>query len=242
MTELPSKATADELAEDVPCEIDVPTGQPVEPNGPVGKALDLLIDGELKLLDICNARQTSADTRTTALASAAIVLPTLILGLSKSFASDAALLKVGYVVIVILVAFIVVGARSWNAWRRRPGASVSAEAADGHPAHDDQRRAGPARRARLRLAQARQWWRFSAEAPAVAQARRQWRVYQRDTAPGNSDPIRVKQLALKMWRTRAYDSRRVAEIKDVLSVLAAIAFGIALIVSASLVWHARFTS
>jgi|GEM_PF-6049934 hypothetical protein len=222
MTELPGKTTADELAKDGGgSEIDVATRQLGDPDGPVGKALDLLIDGELKLLDIYNARQASADTRTTALASAAIGLPTLILGLSKSFASDALLLKVGYVVIIV-VAFIVVAARSWNAWRRRRGDPVSAEAAD--------------------VARARQRWHFSAEAAEVAQARLQWREYQRDTAPGNSDPIRVKQLALKMWRTRAVDSRHVAEIKDVLSVVAAIAFGIALIVSAGLVWHARFTS
>ncbi len=210
MTEMPGKATADELAKDGGgWEIDVATRQRVDPDGPVGKALDLLIDGELKLLDIYNARQNSADTRTTALASAAVGLPTLILGFSKSFASDALLLKVGYVVIIV-VAFIVVAARSWNAWRRRRGGSGLL--------------------------------RISAEADGVAQARKRWRDYQRDTAPGNSNPIRVKQLALEMWRTRAIDSRRVAEIKDVLSVVAASAFGIALIVSAGLVWNARFTS
>jgi len=230
MTELPGKATTDELAkDDGGSEMEVATRQPVDPNGPVGKALDLLIDGELKLLDIYNARQTSADTRTTALASAAIGLPTLILGLSKSFASDALLLKVGYVVIIV-GAFIAVAARSWNAWRRQPGRRgrrrISAEAAS--------------------APQPRQRWRevlrISAEAPDVAQARKRWRDYQHDTAPGNHDPIRVQELALEMWRTRAIDSRRVAEIKDILSVVAASAFGIALTVSAGLVWNARFTS
>jgi hypothetical protein len=225
MTEVPGP-TADELAKDSGgSELDVATRQPVDPNGPVGKALDLLIDGELKLLDIYNARQTSADTRTTALASAAIGLPTLILGLSKSFASNALLLKVGYVAIIV-AAFIAVAARSWNAWRRQPGRRlISTEAAS--------------------APQLPQRWRkvlrISAEAPDVAKARDQWRDYQHDMAPGNRDPIRVKELALEMWRTRAIDSRRVAEIKDILSVVAASAFGIALIVSAGLVWNARFT-
>ena len=176
----------------------------------VGQALDVLIDGELKLLGIYDARQASADARTTALATAAIGLPTLILSLSKSFASSAVLPKVGYVVI-ILVAFVVVGARSWNAWRRR---------------RSDPKHPGPL---------------ISAEAAGVATAREAWYAYQRVTALPDSDPIRAKQLALEMWRARAVDSRRVAQIKDILSVAAAIAFGIALGVSAYLVGHARLS-
>jgi hypothetical protein len=128
------------------------------------------------------------------------------LGLSKSFASNALLLKVGYVVIVA-VTFVIVGARSWNAWRRR-------RTKQGHL--------------------------VIAEAAEVAKARRDWR--QRDNGAEKFDPIHVKELALVMWRTRAIDSRKVAAIKDILSVVAAIAFGIALAVSAYLVWHARFTS
>lgn len=176
----------------------------------VGRALDVLIDGELKLLGIYDARQASADARTTALATAAIGLPTLILTLSKSFASNAVVPKVGYVVIIV-VAFVVVGARSWNAWRRR--------------------RSDPAQPGPL----------ISAEAAGVATARKAWDNYQRVTAVQDIDPIAAKQLALEMWRARAVDSRRVAQIKDILSVAAAIAFGIALGVSAYLVGHARLT-
>ena len=177
---------------------------------PVGKALDLLIDGELKLLALYDARQASADTRTAALATAAIGLPTLILAISNSFASHAVLLHVGFIVIAA-VAALVVFARSWNAWRRRAN----------DPKH-----------ARFHI---------SAEAASVAQARRQWREYQRDTLVAAGDPIRVRQLALEMWRTRARDSRNVAEIKDVLSGIAAIAFAIGLAATVYLVWHARFT-
>ena len=180
----------------------------VDPDGAASKALDLLIEGELKLLAICDIRQASADSRTTALATAAIGLPTLILGLSKSFASNALLLKVGYVAVIVLAAVGALGPRSWNAWRRRhdqPGFHVSSEAVE------------------------------------VADARDDWRKYQRDMAAGDTDPIRVKQLALQMWRTRAIDSRKVAEIKDVLSVIAAVAFALALVVSAGLVWKTRLT-
>ena len=195
-----------------PCKID----REVQPkpgataDDPVAKALDLLIDGELKLLALYDARQASADTRTAALATAAIGLPTLILTISGSFASHAVLLHVGFIVIAAVAAFVVF-ARSWNAWRRRAN----------DPKH-------------LHL-------HISAEAAAVAQARRQWRGYQDDTPVDAGDPIRVRQLALKMWRARAMDSRRVAEIKDVLSVIAAVAFAIGLAVSVYLVWHARFT-
>ena len=82
---------------------------------------------------------------------------------------------------------------------------------------------------------------MSSEAVEVADARDDWRKYQRDMAAGDTDPIRVKQLSLQMWRTRAIDSRKVAEIKDVLSVIAAVAFALALVVSAGLVWKARLT-
>ena len=191
--------------------IDVQASTPADASDRVGKALDLLIDGELKLLAIYDARQASADTRTTALATAAIGLPTLILTISRSFASKALLPKVGYVVIIIM-ALVVVGARSWNAWRRR---------------RTDHTHPGPL---------------ISAEALNVVRARREWRDYQRTKTVDDTDPIRVRQLALEMWRTRAMDSRKVAEIKDILSVVAAVAFALALAVSAYLVWHARLPS
>jgi hypothetical protein len=102
-----------------------------------------------------------------------------------------------------------VGARSWNAWRRRRD------------------KTGPL---------------VSSEAKEVSEARGSWRKYQRETEIGNGDPVRVKQLALEMWRARAIDSRSVAEIKDRLSVLAALAFLLALAVTAYLVGHARFVA
>ena len=174
MTNVPDNTRGEEASQrDGEWKIDASAGVQAGKDDGVGKALDLLIDGELKLLAIYDARQASADTRTTALATAAIGLPTLILALSRAFASHAMLLKVGYVLTIVVAFIIIVGARSWNAWRRRrtdakhPGPLISAEAAD------------------------------------VAKARHEWRDYQRATAVGSSDPIRVKQLALEMWRTRA---------------------------------------
>ena len=73
-------------------------------------------------------------------------------------------------------------------------------------------------------------------------ARGAWRRYQRETPIEKADPIRVRQLALEMWRTRAQDSHRVAQVKDILSVVAAIAFLVALILSAVLVARADFTT
>jgi hypothetical protein len=126
MSDVPDRTTVDELSGDEDSwRIDVAEVVPADRADRVSKALDLLIDGELKLLAIYDQRQANADTRTTALASAAIALPTLILGLSKSFASNALLLKVGYVTIIVL-AFFVFAARSWNAWgRRRDRAAIA---------------------------------------------------------------------------------------------------------------------
>jgi len=52
------------------------------------KALELLIDGELKLLAIYDQRQSNADSRTTALATSAIGLPTVVLALAKGFSTN----------------------------------------------------------------------------------------------------------------------------------------------------------
>ena len=144
--------------------IDIEAPGLVDPQGVIGKALDALIDAELKLLAIYDNRQASADARTTALATAAIGLPTLILGVSKSFASNALLLKIGYAG-VIVAAFIVVAARSWNAWRRRrnlPGIHISSES------------------------------------KVVAEAGEDWQAYQHQHRVDQADPIRVKQLELRL--------------------------------------------
>jgi hypothetical protein len=176
------------------------------------KALELLADGEIKLLSVYDARQASADSRTTALATAAVALPTLILSLSKALTNNGPLLWVGYA-LVILAAAVVIGVRAWGGWRRRRTREDGTE-----PDHH----------------------KVGAEALAVKVARRAWRTYQQETAVANADPIRVRQLALDMWRTRANDSHNVAQIKDKLSVAAAAAFLLALILSALLVAYADF--
>jgi hypothetical protein len=176
-------------------------------------ALERLIDGELKLLAIYDARQASADTRTAALATAAIALPPLLLSLSKSFTSNAALLRVGYLVVVIAAIGILL-VRVWNAWRTRPSTNTEGVAGGLH---------------------------VSAEGAAVADARAKWRGYQKVKQVGQADPVRVRQLALEMWRTRADDSRRVAEIKDIMSVAAALLLAIALLITGILVVNAHFS-
>lgn len=184
----------------------------------VAKALELLVDGEVRLLAGYDARQAAADARITALATAAFALPSLTLSLLKAFANDPALLRGAYVGIVVL-AGLVVFARAWNGWRRRP--------IDATDAQLDAMRTKPS-------------WRISAEAIDVTVARNAWRDYQRDTPLGAVNPLRVQQLALDLWRARARDSHTVAQIKDGLSVLAAIVFVAALGLSAFLVTKADF--
>lgn len=182
------------------------------------KALDLLVDGELKLLAIYDARQASADTRTTALAAAAIALPPLILSLSKAFTSNSTLLHWGYLAVVILAILILI-IRGWNAWRTR------------QPTKNQPR---------LKSQPKHKWLYVSADSAAVADAREKWRDYQVKTGVGKTDPVRVGQLALEMWRARADDSRKVAHIKERLSVLAGILLVFALVITAILVMNAHF--
>lgn len=185
----------------------------------VAKALELLIDGEVQLLAAYDARQGSADSRITALATAAIALPTLTLSLSKAFAQNPAPLRLTYVAVVVAAA-LVVFARAWNGWRRR-----SVNVTD----------------ARLNAMRTKPRWTISAEAIDVTKARNEWRAYQRETPVHTADPIRVQQLALGLSRARARDSHKVAQIKDGLSVAAAAVFVAALVISADLVAHAHFS-
>lgn len=198
---------------------------------PATRALELLIDGELKLLAIYDSRQASADTRTAALATAAIALPPLILSLSKSFRSNAALLHVSYFAVVI-VAIGIVLARAWNAWRRRAHDKPSEIGATETEKHATNAKAN---------AKPSWWPRISAEGPAVKDAREKWRKYQDDTHLDQADPVRVQQLALEMWRARADDSRHVAEIKDIMSVAAALLLALALLITGILVVNAHFS-
>jgi hypothetical protein len=161
-------------------------------------------------LAIYDARQGSADTRTTALATAAVALPPLILSLSKAFRSNATLLHVSYLAVVAFAIGILL-ARAWNAWRKRP------RDADGGRLH------------------------VSAEGAAVADASHHWRDYQTAKQVGEANPIRVRQLALEMWRARAGDSRQVAQIKDIISVVAALLLVLALVITGILVARAHFT-
>jgi len=199
------------------------------------KALPLLIDNEAKLLAAYDARQASADARITALATASVALLTLTLSLSKAFARNPARLHVVYAVVV--VAAVLVGfARAWNGWRRRAVGKMT----------DDDLAAARSKSARTpgengAGARTKNAWTISSEAVEVAQARRAWRAYQRETPVRVADQIRVQQLALRMWRARADDSRRIAQTKDKLSAAAAIVFAVALGLSAYLVAHADFS-
>jgi len=200
----------------------------------VQKTLELLIDGEVKLLAACDARQASADTRTTALATGAIALPTLTLSLSNVFAKDPFPLQALYVVVVATAGLLVL-LRAWNGWRGRrinttDAAALGTDASATAVAVEDQR------------PQLRALWTISAETIDVTKARKAWRAYQRTTSLEDADPIRVQQLALDMWRARAKDSHKVAQIKDKLSVVAAVVFVAALTTSAVLVAYAQVSS
>ena len=82
---------------------------------------------------------------------------------------------------------------------------------------------------------------ISTEAPATWRARSDG-AYQRTTAVGRSDPIRARQLALHLWRSRADDSLAIARTKDRMSVAAALVFACALAVSVILVLQGDFGS
>jgi hypothetical protein len=154
------------------------------------------------------------------LATGAIALPSLTISLVKAFANNPALLRGAYVVVVV-AAGIVVFLRAWSGWRRR-----RVNATD----------------ARLAALRTHPSWTISAEGIDVAEARKAWRDYQAKTRLGETDPLRVQQLALDLWRARARDSHTVAQIKDGLSVAAAIVFVAALGLSAYLVGNADFSS
>ena len=193
----------------------------------IAKALDLLVEGELKLLAIYDARQASADARTAALATAAVALPPLILSLSKSFNANSTAARWLFSGVVVIVLIIVV-IRAWNAWRRRS------------PALDD----SPAARAEAeqkRHFELSRPFHVSSESREVADARTRWRSYQTEKSVGEIDPIRVRQLELEMWRARADDSRSVAQKKDGISVASAVLLAIALTITGALVWttHAK---
>jgi hypothetical protein len=184
----------------------------------LSSALDVLIDGEAKLLAIYDARQASADARIAAFSTGAAALPTLTLSLTDGFTGNETLFE-GIYVAVVVAAVLVLVPRAWNAWRRR---AIQRDEALGQ----------------------RRFWKgleLSAEAAAVSATRKAWRDYQRTTPVEGADPLHVRQLALAMWRARAQDSHKVAQFKDVLSVVAAVVFGFALLISIILVLHADFT-
>jgi hypothetical protein len=108
-----------------------------------------------------------------------------------------------------LLALAIVALRAWNAWRLR---------------QRDREHPGPL---------------ISAEDAEVAGTRLAWRTYQHEKSVVDADEIRVRQLALAMWRARAVDSHKVARTKDKLSVFAAIVFFVALSITAVLVANAH---
>jgi hypothetical protein len=109
-----------------------------------------------------------------------------------------------------------VGFRAWSGWRWR-GLDRTAPTGEEQPA-------------------------ISTEAPATWRARSEWRAYQRTTAVGRSDPVRARQLALHLWRSRADDSLAIARTKDRMSVAAALVFACALALSVILVLQGDFGS
>jgi hypothetical protein len=196
---------------------------PVDPVGR-GKALDLLIEGEQKLLAVFDARQATADAKTTAAAAGAILLPAATLTLAGAVGNNGAWLKVVYVIVALLAAITVV-VRTWTGTKVR-------KAEDHLPApHGDL--------AAEKAAAGRRGKKLSTESLAAARARDKWWACDLRTA---SAPDDVRELAANMWRTRAKHSRHLAQDKEMAATIAAGVFIVALLLSAVLVVVADWTS
>lgn len=196
-----------------------PGPPPRDDQAPDQDALQELIDGEIKLLAAYDARQASADARTRATATAALALPTLTLSLAKSFATNESTLNWFYgLVVVASIAALVLALWNWQ----QPGIDEPAT---------NQQRAEPARR-----------WRISTESQAAKDARTQWRSWYDPDMADNSraNTGDVRRDALRMWRTRAVDSRHIAQLKEKASVGATVGLVLALVGSAVLVILADF--
>jgi hypothetical protein len=202
----------------------------------LGKALDLMIEGEQKLLAVFDARQASADTKTAAAVAAAVAVPTLTLTLGKSLAQHEAWLNVTYGLVVLAVTAAVL-ARAWSGHRRRTYDVMSyRQVLDEKERRDAAAKqgSGRARRAPKQL---------TTESMAAKAAREDWWRYQvKDgkTRLDGDDVNAVRELALTMWRARAADSRQTAQDKELVTLFAALAFVFALIASAVLVVIADF--
>lgn len=77
--------------------------------------------------------------------------------------------------------------------------------------------------------------RWSSESIEAATARGHWWGTENDTDPGE-----VSRRARELWRSRAQNSREIAQIKDIASIAAAVALVAALVVSVILVFGADF--
>lgn len=82
------------------------------------ESLQLLIEGEQKLLALFDARQANADARMTATATAALALPAATLALAKPLERSEDFFKWMYGGVVVLVALVFIG-RMFFSWRRR---------------------------------------------------------------------------------------------------------------------------
>jgi hypothetical protein len=155
-------------------------GRNEERGGDDRASLQLLIEGEQKLLALFDARQVSADARMTAAATGALALPAATLALAKPLARSEALFKWLYGGVVVLVALVFV-VRMLVGWKRR-----SKEPGKGRVAFSSESRAA---------AEAREaWWDCEeTEAPIAVQraALKMWRT----RAQHSRDMAQVKDVA-----------------------------------------------
>lgn len=188
--------------------------------------MDRLIEGELKLLAAYDARQATADARTRATATAALALPTLTLSLTKSFADDEGELNTIY--LIVIAAAVVALVASLVDWQRRKTVKDTMKT-EGAPAKRIEERTS-----RLRI-------RISHESAAAQIARKAWReCYDSEKDCCRCNAVKVRRRALRMWRTRAIDSRHIAQVKEKASAIAMLGLVIALMGSAWLVIAADF--
>jgi NADH:ubiquinone oxidoreductase subunit 6 (subunit J) len=108
------------------------------------ESLQLLIEGEQKLLALFDARQASADARMTGAGTGALALPAATLALAKPLEHSEHFFKLMYAGVVVLVAIVFVVRMLVGSWKRRKN--------------------GPGR---ARVA-------FSSESRAAAKARKEW--------------------------------------------------------------------
>jgi hypothetical protein len=188
-------------------------------------ALSSLIDGEQRLLELFDARQARADAKLAAAATGALALPAATLALASPLAIHAGQLKVAYAIVVGLV-ILVFSAQLWNGGklRRRDRARKVADATSGTKRHSEVADATPGTsNPNGRISEIRRRWTLSTESADAQEARRAWQNLE-----PTADPLIVQSCALKLWRTRAIDSREIAHGKEKVAAMAGFVFALAL--------------